>query len=309
MQNDQLIVGLVVGLDYKNPLLDPHAEFQRFKTHPAIARDARRRQDGASTAPRRSPRAAGGRCPRSYGDGFLIVGDSAGLLNGQRLKGIHLGDEVRHARRRDDLRGAARPAAPRPSGWPRYRGRRSRRAGSRTSCGRCATSTRPSTTACSPACSRPGSAWSPAAAASASSTGWRPSRATSGWSRSTRPRGSALESAGAGHDRRQAHLRQAGRRLQLRHRPRRGPAGPPAGADTEHLRRPLRGGVRQPLPALLPRRRLRDGAPTPPRPPASRLQINATNCVHCKTCDIMDPYQIITWVPPEGGGGPNYGKM
>jgi electron-transferring-flavoprotein dehydrogenase len=40
-----------------------------------------------------------------------------------------------------------------------------------------------------------------------------------------------------------------------------------------------------------------------------RLQINASNCVHCKTCDIMDPYQVITWVPPEGGGGPNYGKM
>jgi electron-transferring-flavoprotein dehydrogenase len=37
-----------------------------------------------------------------------------------------------------------------------------------------------------------------------------------------------------------------------------------------------------------------------------RLQINASNCVHCKTCDIMDPYGIITWVPPEGGGGPVY---
>ncbi|HIO56398.1 MAG TPA: electron transfer flavoprotein-ubiquinone oxidoreductase [Candidatus Marinimicrobia bacterium] len=35
-----------------------------------------------------------------------------------------------------------------------------------------------------------------------------------------------------------------------------------------------------------------------------RLQINFSNCVHCKTCDIMDPYQIINWVPPEGGGGP-----
>jgi electron-transferring-flavoprotein dehydrogenase len=39
------------------------------------------------------------------------------------------------------------------------------------------------------------------------------------------------------------------------------------------------------------------------------LRINFTNCVHCKTCDIMDPYQIITWVPPEGGGGPNYDGM
>ena len=40
-----------------------------------------------------------------------------------------------------------------------------------------------------------------------------------------------------------------------------------------------------------------------------RLQINASNCVHCKTCDIMDPYQIVDWVPPEGGGGPGYEGM
>jgi len=40
-----------------------------------------------------------------------------------------------------------------------------------------------------------------------------------------------------------------------------------------------------------------------------RLQINAQNCVHCKTCDIKDPRQNIHWVPPEGGGGPNYVDM
>jgi electron-transferring-flavoprotein dehydrogenase len=40
-----------------------------------------------------------------------------------------------------------------------------------------------------------------------------------------------------------------------------------------------------------------------------RLQINAQNCVHCKTCDIKDPTQNINWVVPEGGGGPNYGSM
>ena len=40
-----------------------------------------------------------------------------------------------------------------------------------------------------------------------------------------------------------------------------------------------------------------------------RLQINAANCVHCKTCDIKDPKQNIRWVPPEGGGGPNYTSM
>jgi len=43
--------------------------------------------------------------------------------------------------------------------------------------------------------------------------------------------------------------------------------------------------------------------------PARRLQINAQNCVHCKTCDIKDPRQNIHWVPPEGGGGPNYPNM
>ena len=40
-----------------------------------------------------------------------------------------------------------------------------------------------------------------------------------------------------------------------------------------------------------------------------KLQINAQNCVHCKTCDIKDPTQNITWVAPEGGGGPNYPNM
>jgi electron-transferring-flavoprotein dehydrogenase len=42
---------------------------------------------------------------------------------------------------------------------------------------------------------------------------------------------------------------------------------------------------------------------------SDRLQINAQNCVHCKTCDIKDPTQNIVWVTPEGGGGPNYAGM
>ncbi len=40
-----------------------------------------------------------------------------------------------------------------------------------------------------------------------------------------------------------------------------------------------------------------------------RIQINASNCVHCKTCDIADPYQVINWVTPEGGSGPNYSNL
>ena len=41
----------------------------------------------------------------------------------------------------------------------------------------------------------------------------------------------------------------------------------------------------------------------------AKLQINSANCIHCKTCDIKDPYQIINWVTPEGGSGPNYSEM
>ena len=47
----------------------------------------------------------------------------------------------------------------------------------------------------------------------------------------------------------------------------------------------------------------------PGEPGKRRIHLNPSNCVHCKSCDIMDPYQIITWVPPEGGGGPNYDGM
>jgi electron-transferring-flavoprotein dehydrogenase len=47
----------------------------------------------------------------------------------------------------------------------------------------------------------------------------------------------------------------------------------------------------------------------PETPDKKRIHLNPSNCVHCKCCDVMDPYQIITWVPPEGGGGPNYDGM
>ena len=66
--------------------------------------------------------------------------------------------------------------------------------------------------------------------------------------------------------------------------------------------------LRRPRGALLPRRRVRVRRCRRGRR-AKRLQINAQNCVHCKTCDIKDPLQNIHWVTPEGGGGPNYPNM
>ncbi len=47
----------------------------------------------------------------------------------------------------------------------------------------------------------------------------------------------------------------------------------------------------------------------PANPGKKKLQLTPSNCVHCKTCDIADPYQVIKWVTPEGGGGPNYTNM
>jgi electron-transferring-flavoprotein dehydrogenase len=49
--------------------------------------------------------------------------------------------------------------------------------------------------------------------------------------------------------------------------------------------------------------------PDEERPGRKKLFIHHENCVHCKTCDIADPYQVITWTPPEGGEGPDYTLM
>src|SRR5438309_1170025 len=83
-------IGLVVGLDYRNPTLDPHHEFQRYKLHPAVREIL---QGGKMIAAGAKAIPEGGyfSMPRMFGDGFMIVGDSAGYLNGARLKGIHLG--------------------------------------------------------------------------------------------------------------------------------------------------------------------------------------------------------------------------
>ena len=89
MAANMLDIGMVTGLDYKNPTTDPHNELQRMKQHPAIARmldGARMIRYGAKAIPEGGLFAM----PRPYADGLLIVGDSAGFLNGMRLKGIHL---------------------------------------------------------------------------------------------------------------------------------------------------------------------------------------------------------------------------
>ena len=88
LRDNRVSLGMVVALEYANPLFDPHEAFQKFKTHPFVRRileGGKLVRYGAKAVP------YGGwySMPRSYVDGGLIVGDSASLLNSQRLKGIH----------------------------------------------------------------------------------------------------------------------------------------------------------------------------------------------------------------------------
>jgi electron-transferring-flavoprotein dehydrogenase len=89
MRENRVSLGLVSGLEYHNPQFDPHEAFQRFKTHPFVRRileGGKLIRYGAKTVP------VGGwySIPQTYLDGCLIIGDSASLLNSQRLKGIHM---------------------------------------------------------------------------------------------------------------------------------------------------------------------------------------------------------------------------
>jgi len=88
MKNNRVSLGLVVGLDYEDPFLEPYENFLQFKKHPLIAeiiKDGKVLQQGAKTL------SAGGyyTMPQLAVDGALFVGDSASMLNIQRLKGIH----------------------------------------------------------------------------------------------------------------------------------------------------------------------------------------------------------------------------
>ncbi len=89
MKNNMISLGLMTGLDYADPALDPHREFQKFKLHPFVAgllKDGKLSQYGAKTAP------VGGyfSIPELTFEGGLIVGDSASLFISQKIKGIHV---------------------------------------------------------------------------------------------------------------------------------------------------------------------------------------------------------------------------
>ncbi len=302
MRDDLLIAGLVVGLDYENPWLDPHLEFQRLKTHPKLARlleGGKMLYYGAKAIPE------GGwfSRPQSSGDGFLITGDSAGLVNAMRLKGIHLAmksgmlaaETVFTGLLEDrlDADGLARYDAAVEASWIRDE------------------------------------LWEVRNFHQAFDYGALAGMAQTGLGMLTNGAGFGLVNrlrTRPGHER-MRRVDQPGSRQpdpvafdgtltfdKLANVYNSGAAhaeDQPAHllvADTDLCIHQCAREFANPCQRFCPAgvyEMVEDEA----SPTGKRLQINFSNCVHCKTCDIMDPYQVITWVPPEGGGGPNYGKM
>jgi electron-transferring-flavoprotein dehydrogenase len=305
MGNRLVDVGLVVGLDYRNPTLDPHHEFQRFKLHPAIRRilgGGKMISAGAKAIPE------GGyfSMPRMHGDGFMIVGDSAGYLNGARLKGIHLGiksgmlaaEAAFHSLLAGDTSAhqLAEYTALFEASWAREE------------------------------------LWKQRNFHQAFEHGQLSGMFNAGVGIVTGGRGFGFADRLAGKS---GH--EMMERIQRYY-----------GTDHPHPPEKMKfdgtytfdkvtdvyyGGVvheeNQPAHLLIADTEVcitrcteEYGNPClhfcpanvyEPRPTEDgrgRVPfLNFTNCFHCKTCDIMDPYQVITWVPPEGGGGPDYKKL
>ena len=297
MEDNLVAVGFVVGLGYSNPYLSPYEEFQRYKTHPAIRpffEGGKRLTYGARAI------AAGGlqSLPKLVFPGGCLIGDDAGFLNASRIKGSHaamksgmLAAEATFAalasgRAGDEL--ADYPAAFRAS-WLHDELRRARN--------------------------------------------FKP------WMSKGLFTGTLMVGVDqvvfGGKAPWTLHHRHADHEtLKTRHEARPIEYPKPDGiitfdrlssifiSNTNHNEdQPCHLTLRDATVPIKVNLELYD-APEQRYCPAGvyeivrdanganpRLQINAQNCVHCKTCDIKDPTQNIMWVAPEGGGGPNYPNM
>ena len=154
MSDTRLSVGFVVGLDYEDPMFDPHVAFQQFKLHPLVSgllRGGQMVRYGAKALPE------GGwlTLPECAVAGALIVGDAAGFLNSMRLKGIHLAMKTGMLAAETAF-DAVREGDTSEARLSDISTRRFARAGSARSCGPCGTCIRRSSTDCSAAWRSPG---------------------------------------------------------------------------------------------------------------------------------------------------------
>ena len=299
---DRIInIGLAVGLDYRDPNVDPHHEFQRFKTHPLIAellKDGKMVRYGAKAMP------VGGwyTMPQMTADGVMIIGDSAGMLNGERLKGIHtaikagmlaaetileslIAGDYSHAK----LGTFDKRLKESYIGRELYKARNFHQAFDK------------------------GRMLGLVTAGISSVTGGRlPRRLPIKAGHQHMQKLSTLDGhgkadryAGLKYDDKLTFNKLTDVYYSSTHHDEDQPS---------HLKV-------VDFNICVDRCTAEYGNPCENFCPANvyemvetgdgnrRLQVNFSNCVHCKTCDIMDPYQIINWVPPEGGGGPNYRNM
>jgi electron-transferring-flavoprotein dehydrogenase len=295
LENNQVAVGFVVGLDYRNPYLHPFEEFQRYKTHPAIRgffEGGRRIAYGARAI------AEGGlqSLPRLTFPGGALVGDDAGFLNASRIKGTHAAiksgmlaaeaafEALAAGRTHDEL--AAYPRAF-ESSWLHEELHRARNFKPSMSLGLWAGSLM---VGIDQVLFRGKAPWTLTHAHADHETldrkdAHRPIEYPKPDGVLTFDRLSSVFVSNTNHEEDQpSHLRL------------RDPAVPVA------LNLPVYAGPEtRYCPAGVYEFVTEGGTP--------RLQVNAQNCVHCKTCDIKDPKQNIQWVVPEGGGGPNYPNM
>jgi electron-transferring-flavoprotein dehydrogenase len=296
MPENRVSIGLVAGLEYHNPLFDPHEAFQRFKTHPFLRRilqGGKLVRYGAKSVP------TGGwySMPRSYVAGALIIGDSASLLNSARLKGIHLAiksgmlaaETTFEALRDADSSAAKLAAFPRKieESWAGKELRSVRNFHQAFHDG----------------------LWMGLVRAGVQYlTAGRglvdPLRVPAGYTEYHK-----LDGAEQAPPRFQGDGELTFDRLtDVYHSGTRHEEDQPChlhvldtsicvGRCVQEYGNPCQFFCPAAVYEMVEEKGGR------------RLKINASNCVHCKTCDIADPYQIIDWVPPEGGGGPNYEGM
>ena len=303
MPEGRLSIGFVVGLDYKDPLFDPHAAFQHFKRHPYITSLL----DGGHLVrygARALPEGGWNTQPRLYCDGGLIVGDAASFVNSTRLKGIHLamrsgmlaaetafaavGAGDTSASRLADYKARVDASAIKSELYPVRNVHQAFGAGFVA-----------------------GSAYAGIAMLTngrllpnlSGHPGHQAMKTIEEYYGPVK-RDVAVVSNAAPIDRRITFDKVTGAHHSGTHHNEDQPSHLLVQTDVCHsICGPEYG---HPCVRFCPAdvyEMVDNGAG------GLKLQINASNCVHCKTCDIMDPYAAITWVAPEGGEGPSYDGM
>jgi len=292
LEGGQVAVGLVVGLDYRNPYLSPFEEFQRFKTHPAIRpyfEGGRRISYGARALNEGGFQSI----PRLDFPGGALIGCAAGYVNVPKIKGSHtamksgmVAAEVVFRRLAGDDSAEVGRALRESWVWDELRRVRN---------------------------IRPSFRWGLYAGLAYSAFDTYVLRGAAPWTFHHHPDYTRL--VPASEARRIDYPRPDGKISFDR-------LSSVFISNTNHEEdQPAHLRLRDPAKAIAVNYRLYDspeqrycpaGVYEIVQPAAGTepyLQINAQNCVHCKTCDIKDPEQNIDWVVPEGGGGPNYPNM